>query len=89
MSKEVKEHFSLTIVNVDSINENKKYIYPIECKTIDAVFSGLNHIPQKVMDMVNKDKCKVIFSYESEGDFPNEDFNEWFYKSKFIFKRKN
>lgn len=88
MSKEVKEHFSLTIVNVDSINENKKYIYPIECKTIDAVFSGLNHIPQKVMDMVNKDKCKVIFSYESEGDFPNEDFNEWFYKSKFILKEK-
>jgi hypothetical protein len=88
MSKEVKQHFTLTIVNVNSINENKKYIYPIECRTVDAVFSGINHLPEKIVELVNKDRCKVIFSYESEGDFPIENFNEWFYMSKFILKEK-
>ena len=88
MSDEVKDHFKLSIVNVDSIYENKKYIYPIECRTIDAVLSGINHLPEKIVELVNKDRCKVIFSYESEGDFPIEDFNKWFYMSKLILKEK-
>ena len=44
MSKEVKEHFSLTIVNVDSINENKKYIYLAINLTIKIHFVNLHHV---------------------------------------------
>ena len=70
MSEEIRDYFELSIVNIDSVYENKKYIYPIECRTIDAVLSGINHLPEKIVELVNKDRCKVIFSYESEGDFP-------------------
>ena len=88
ISKEVRNHFKFTIVNIDSIDKNKKYIYPIECRQIDAIYSGIHHIPQEVVELVNQDRCKVIFSYESEGDFPIEDFNDIFYKSKFILREK-
>ena len=88
MSEEIRDYFELSIVNIDSVYENKKYIYPIECRTIDAVLSGINHLPEKIVELVNKDRCKVIFSYESEGDFPIEDFNNWFHMSKFILKEK-
>jgi len=87
-SGEIKNYFKFTIVNTDSIRENTNYIYPIQCRSVDGIFSGLHYIPNKVVELVNQNKCKVIFSYESEGDFPLEDFNTWFYWSKFILKER-
>ena len=78
LSAEVKPHFELTICNVDSIDETKKYLYPIECRSMDGIYSGLLRIPQKVIDLVNQDRCKVIFSYEAEGDLDIEYFNRWY-----------
>src|SRR6056300_914682 len=87
-SVEIKNYFKFTIVNTDSIRENTNYIYPIQCRSVDGIFSGLHYIPNKVVELVNQNKCKVIFSYESEGDFLLEDFNTWFYWSKFILKER-
>jgi hypothetical protein len=78
LSSEIKPHFGLTICNVDSIDETKKYLYIIECRTINAIYSGFFRIPQKVIDLVNQDRCKVIFSYEAEGDMDTEYFNDWY-----------
>ena len=34
----------------------------------------------KLIDLVNQDRCKVIFSYESEGDIDMNEFNDWYSK---------
>ena len=79
LSSEIKPHFGLTICNVDSIDETKKYLYIIECRTKDAIYSAFLRIPQKVLDLVNQDRCKVIFSYEAEGDLNVNYFNGWYH----------
>jgi len=79
LSAEVKPHFELTICNVDSIDETKKYLYVIECRTKDAIYSAFLKIPQQVLDLVNQDRCKVIFSYEAEGDLNVNYFNGWYH----------
>ena len=77
-SSELKEHFKVNEVDVDNIDENTNYIYLIECVTQDAIYSGFFKLPQKVLDLVNQNRCKVIFSYEAEGDLDIEFFNEWY-----------
>ena len=42
------------------------------------IYSGFFKIPQKVINLINQDRCKVIFSYEAEGDLDIEFFNEWY-----------
>jgi hypothetical protein len=78
LSSEMKPHFGLTICNLDSVDETKKYLYIIECRTMDGIYSGFFRIPQKVIDLVNQDRCKVIFSYEAEGDLDVKFFNNWY-----------
>jgi hypothetical protein len=78
LSTEVKPHFGLTICNVDSIDEIKKYLYVIECRTMDGIYAGFFKLPQPVLDLVNQDRCKVVFSYEAEGDLDVEYFNRWY-----------
>ena len=78
LSSEMKPHFELTICNLDSVDETKKYLYIIECRTMDGIYSGFFRIPQKVIDLVNQDRCKVIFSYEAEGDLDVKFFNNWY-----------
>ena len=77
-SSELKEHFKINHIDVDNIYENTNYIYLIECVTQDAVYSGFSKIPQKVIDLTNQGRCKVIFSYEAEGDLDIEYFNDWY-----------
>ena len=79
LSSEIKPHFRLNVRNVDSIEENLNYLYIIECRTMDGIYSGFFKIPQKVIDLVNQDRCKVIFSYEAEGDLNVNYFNGWYY----------
>jgi len=78
-SSEIKPHFNLNVCNINSIQEELNYLYLIECQTIDGVYSGFFKIPQKVIDLVNQDRCKVIFSYEAEGDLNVNYFNGWYY----------
>ena len=77
-SSELKEHFKINHIDIDNIDENTNYIYLIECVTQDAVYSGFSKIPQKIIDLVNQDRCKLIFSYEAEGDLDIEYFNRWY-----------
>ena len=78
LSSEIKPHFRLNIRNVDSIEEKLNYLYVIECRTMNGIYSGFFKIPQKVIDLVNQDRCKVIFSYEAEGDLDVHFFNDWY-----------
>ena len=77
-SSELKENFKVNEVDIDNIDENTNYIYLVECVTQDAIYSGFFKLPQKVSDLVNRNRCKVIFSYEAEGDLDIEFFNEWY-----------
>ena len=78
-SSEIKPHFKLNVCNVDDIQDKLNYLYIIECRTMDGIYSGFFKIPQKVLDLVNQDRCKVIFSYEAEGDLNVNYFNGWYY----------
>jgi hypothetical protein len=78
LSSEIKPHFKLNIRNLDSVENNLNYIYVIECKTMDGIYSGFLKIPQKIIDLVNQDRCKVVFSYEAEGDLDVKFFNDWY-----------
>ena len=78
-SSEIKPHFKLNVCNVDDIQDKLNYLYIIECRTMDGIYSGFFKIPQKVLDLVNQDRCKVIFSYEAEGDLNVRYFNGWYY----------
>mgnify|MGYP003138344204 CR=1 FL=1 len=80
-SSELKNHFEgrVKLFDIDNLDDTLKYIYLIECRTQDGIYSGFFRIPQKVLDLVNQDRCKVIFSYEAEGDFNVNYFNGWYY----------
>ena len=77
-SSELKEQFKINHIDIDNIDENTNYIYLIECVTQESIYSGFFKLPQKVIDLINQDRCKVIFSYEAEGDLDIEYFNEWY-----------
>ena len=77
-SGEMKSHFKVNKVDIDNIDEKRNYIYLIECRQEAAIYSGLLQIPQKIIDLVNQDRCKVIFSYEAEGDLNINYFNGWY-----------
>jgi len=79
-SSELKNHFEgrVKLFDIDNLDDTLKYIYLIECRTQDGIYSGFFRIPQKVLDLVNQDRCKVIFSYEAEGDFNVNYFNGWY-----------
>ena len=77
-SSELKQHFKINKVDIDNIYSKTNYIYLVECVTQDAIYGGFFKIPQKVIDLVNQDRCKVVFSYEAEGDLDVEYFNQWY-----------
>jgi len=77
-NKEVGRYLRPNLVDINDIQENTNYIYLIECRNKNAIYSGFFKIPQKIIDLVNQDKCKVIFSYEAEGDLNVNYFNGWY-----------
>lgn len=79
-SEEIKEHFEMKIANINDIVENKKYIYLIECGTRESVHRVFTDtkLPQEIIDLVNKDICKVVIAYEPEGDLDINAFNRWY-----------
>ena len=78
LSSEIKAKFNTNVVNINNIDNNLKYIYLIECRAIDGIYNAFFRIPKKIIDLVNQDRCKVIFSYEAEGDLDVEYFNQWY-----------
>jgi|ETN02SMinimDraft_4_1059925.scaffolds.fasta_scaffold01520_11 hypothetical protein len=77
-SREVAKYFRLKLWNIENIVDNKLYVYLIECGTKEAVYSSFLHIPEEIIDLVNKDRCKVLISYEAEGDLDVLSFNRWY-----------
>ena len=77
-NKEISRYLRPNLVDINDIQENTNYIYLIECRNKNAIYSGFFKIPQKILDLVNQDKCKVIFSYEAEGDLNVNYFNGWY-----------
>ena len=43
--------------------------------------SSLHNIPDEIIKLTNQEKCKIIISYESEGDLDMIEFNKFFHKS--------
>ena len=76
-SSEIYQYLQPNLVDIDDIQENTNYVYLIECRNKNAIYSGILNVPQEILDLVNKDRCKVIFSYEAEGDLDIEYFSSW------------
>ena len=77
-SSEIYRYLQPNLVDIDDIQENTNYVYLIECRNKNAIYSGILNVPQEILDLVNKDRCKVIFSYEAEGDLNVDYFNGWY-----------
>ena len=60
------------------LDVDKKYLYLIELNTPKGLYSSFHSIPKKVIDLVNQDRCYVIFDYEHEGQFDYEEYGEWY-----------
>ena len=92
-NNELDFRFEYKFCNLDDIDNSTNYFYVVEI----AQNSGItNVIPEilkvdKLVDLINNDRCKVILGYESEGDISMDEFNDWYFKvckpleSKFKF----
>jgi len=76
---EFKKFLRFKLVDVEQIQPNEKYIYLVECRHDNGIYGGLLKIPTKVIDLVNEGRCKVIFSFEAEGNLNVIQFNDWFF----------
>ena len=85
-SSELGPHFEIKLWDLNNLDENKLYIYLIECRSIESVYSSFSRIPNKIIDMVNDDKCKVVISYEAEGDLDGDRFNRWYTNTLRMFE---
>jgi hypothetical protein len=84
-------------VEKEDLDENLVYVYPIELKTMEGLnfsdcvrrdgttdifeFEILDTISDKVINLVNKGKCKIILDFEHEGSWGPRQFNRWYEKS--------
>jgi len=87
-SSELGPYFKLKLWDLDNLNEDKSYIYLIECRSIEAVYGSFSRIPNKIIDMVNENKCKVVISYEAEGDLDVDWFNKWYTNTLRMFENQ-
>jgi len=88
ISDEIRKYFKVNLVDFKDTNEKEKYIYLIETRDSQGVTSAIHNIPNNIIDMVNKNNCKIIISYESEGNLDIIEFNKFFYNSCVLLGKK-
>ncbi len=88
ISDQIRKYFKINLVDFQDINKNDKYIYLIETRESQGVMSSLHNIPDEIIKLTNEKKCKIIISYESEGDLDMIEFNKFFHNSCVILSKK-
>ena len=78
ISSDIAKGNRFSYFGIDNLPEDdRKYIYPIELLHAPGIQVSWGTIPKKVWDMVNEDRCIIVFDYEHEGKFDYHEFNTW------------
>lgn len=92
ITDQIKKNFKINWTELENVKEGEKYIYLVETNNTNNIISIIKNIPNDVVKIINKNMCKFIISFESEGDMDIHQFNNMFvenknfdYKNVFIF----
>jgi len=77
---EFDNNFEYKIHNLKYISKANNYFYIVEIAHDFGITDTINDILKmnKLIKLINNDKCKVILGYESEGDIDMSEFNDWY-----------
>ena len=79
-TQEFDNSFEYKFHNLKYISKANNYFYIVEIAHDFGIIDAMNDILQmdKLIKLINNDKCKVILAYESEGDLDMSEFNDWY-----------
>jgi len=79
-SQEFDNSFEYKFHNLKYISKTNNYFYIVEIAHNFGITDAINDILKmdKLIKLINNDKCKVILAYESEGDIDMSEFNNWY-----------
>jgi hypothetical protein len=84
-------NFTINELTLDKVKD-EKYIYVIEIRCNDGLKKVFDLLPQKLIDLVNNDKCSIVIDYEHEGNLDRKYLEKFQYniqKNKEKVKLKN
>ena len=79
-TQEFDNSFEYKFHNLKYISKTNNYFYIVEIAHDFGITDTVNDIfkMDKLVKLINNDKCKVILAYESEGDIDMSEFNDWY-----------
>ena len=79
-TQEFDNSFEYKFHNLKYISKTNNYFYIVEIAHDFGITDTVNDIfkMDKLVELINNDKCKVILAYESEGDIDMSEFNDWY-----------
>ena len=84
-------NFTINELTLDEVKDEKS-IYVIEIRCNDGLKKVFDLLPQKLIDLVNDDKCSIVIDYEHEGNLDRKYLEKFQYniqKNKEKVKLKN
>jgi len=78
LSTDLLKEFKTNFVRFEDITEDEIYFYVIELLHQTGLYRSLQQIPDEIIDLVNQDRCFVIYDYEHEGQFDYDFFKQWY-----------
>jgi len=81
-NNQLDKYFEYKFCNLDDIDDSTNYFYIVEISYNPGIPNVIPEILKmnKLIDLVNQDRCKVILGYESEGDIDMTEYNDWYSK---------
>tara|TARA_R100000005_G_C4982231_1_gene191681 strand:+ start:111 stop:1475 length:1365 start_codon:yes stop_codon:yes gene_type:complete len=77
LSTDLLEEFRPISTRIEDVKDDEIYFYVIELLHLPGLYRSLPQIPNEVIDLVNQDRCFVIYDYEHEGQFDYDFFAKW------------
>lgn len=78
LSTDLLKEFEINFVRLEDIKDGEIYLYVIELLHQTGLYRSLPQIPDEIIDLVNQDRCFVIYDYEHEGQFDYDFFKQWY-----------
>ena len=67
--------------SLDDVKDDEIYFYVIELLQPTGFFRSFSRIPQEIKDLINQDRCYLIYDYEHEGLWDFHKFEEFYFAS--------
>ena len=72
--------FEFVYHKLEDIKDDVIYFYVIELLNPDGFYRTISKIPKEVIDLINQDRCFVIYDYEHEGWWDPYFFNRFYFR---------